>query len=118
MQGPQVDQDVDQGVLVGDGLAVAQPGALDAEFLGLGVDALGGGALLVDFFEDGVVAVELVADACANAGGQGGDAALGPVLMIDGTGFAGRLREDQGAGIAAALVLEAGGTLLRTAANS
>jgi hypothetical protein len=48
VQGAQVDQDLDEGILVDDGPAVALPGALDAKFLGLGIDALGGGALVVD----------------------------------------------------------------------
>jgi len=40
------------GLRIGHGLAIAQPGALDAEFDGLGVDALGSGALLVDVLVD------------------------------------------------------------------
>ena len=108
VQGTQGEQDVDEGVLVGDGLAVAQPGALDAEFLGLGVDALGGGALLVDVLVDVAVAVDQVADARADAGGHGGDAALGPFLVLGRTGSAGWLREEQRASVAAAFVFDAG----------
>jgi len=33
VQGTEIDQNVDEGVLIGNGLAVAQPGALDAELL-------------------------------------------------------------------------------------
>ena len=51
LAGAQVDQDVGEGILVGDGLGVAQLGALDAEFDGLAVDAFGGGALFVDGLE-------------------------------------------------------------------
>ena len=53
-KGAQVDQDVDQGVLVEDGLSIADLGPLDAEFLGPGVDAFGGHTLLVDI----IVAVD------------------------------------------------------------
>ena len=108
MQGTQVDQHVDERILVGDGLTVTQPGALDAQFFSLGVDALGGGALLVDVLVDGTVAVDLVADASPDAGGQGGDAALGPFLVLDGARFAGGLGKDEGTGVAAALVFDAG----------
>jgi len=52
VESAEVNQDVGQGVLIGHGLAIAQPGALDAEFDGLGVDALGSGALLVDVLVD------------------------------------------------------------------
>lgn len=111
LPGPQVDQDVDEGVLVGDGLAVAQPGTLDAQFLGLAVDALGGGPLLVDCLVYGAVAVELIANAGADAGGQCGHAAtFGPVLVANGTDASRDYRERQGADVTATLVLEAGGT--------
>ena len=48
LQEAQVDQDVDQGVEVSDGGAVADVRALDAEGDGLAVDAFDGGALVVD----------------------------------------------------------------------
>jgi len=64
LQGAQVDQHVDERVLVGDGLAVAQLGARDTQRDGLGVDALGGGALLVDVLIDVTVTVEIVANVC------------------------------------------------------
>ncbi len=85
VQGAQVDQDIDEGILVGNGLAVAQPGALDAKLLGLGVDALGGGTLVVDFLVDVAIAVDLVAGARADTGGyRGGTALFGPNLVVDG----------------------------------
>ncbi len=40
MQGTGVDEDVDEGILVGDGLLIAEFRAFDAELDGLGVDAL------------------------------------------------------------------------------
>ena len=56
----KVVEDVDQGVLVGDGLSIADLGPLDAEFLGPGVDACGGHTLLVDVLVDFIVAVDRV----------------------------------------------------------
>jgi hypothetical protein len=48
LQEAEVDENVDQRVAVGDGLLVAEVGAFDAQRDGLAVNALGGGALLVD----------------------------------------------------------------------
>ena len=65
MQSAQVDQHVDERVLVRDGLAIAQPRPLDAQRLGLGVDALGGGAragaAFVDLLVDRALAVDRMA---------------------------------------------------------
>ena len=41
-------RDVDEGIQVGDGSAVAELGTFDTQRLGLGVDALGGRALIVE----------------------------------------------------------------------
>ena len=107
MEGTEVDEDVDEGVEVSDGLAITQLGALNAQFDGLAVDPLGGGALFVELLVSLAGAVEFVASACAWAEGQGGDAAaLGPVLVVDGAGLARRLWIAQGAGIATAGVGE------------
>jgi len=106
LQGAEVDQHVDEGVAVGDSRAVTQFGAFDAQFHRLAVDALGGGALLVDLFVGRVLAVELVAQACSGAGGEGrGAAALGRLLVVAGTRLSRFLGEKQWAGVAAALVL-------------
>ena len=59
-KGAQVDQDVDQRVLVGDSLSMADHGPLDAEFPGPGVDPFGGHALLVDVLVDIIVALDRV----------------------------------------------------------
>jgi hypothetical protein len=61
LEGVQINQDVGQGVLVGDGIAIAQLGALDPEFHRLAVDAFGGSALLINFLVGFAFAVELVA---------------------------------------------------------
>ena len=70
VQGPQVDQDVDERVLIDDGLAVAQPGALNTKRLGLGVDAFGGGPLFVNILVDLAIAVELVSVAVTAGGAR------------------------------------------------
>ena len=71
LEGVQINQDVSQGVLVGDGVAVAQLRALDPEFHRLAVDAFGGSALLVDLFVGFAFSVKLVAQLGAWAGGDG-----------------------------------------------
>ena len=48
LQSPQVDQDVDQGVLVDDRTLAPQAGPLDTKLDGLAVGTLVGGALFVD----------------------------------------------------------------------
>ncbi len=53
-----VDDDVGQRVKGADGVRVADLGALDAAGFGLSVDALGAGALAVDVFVGGGIAVE------------------------------------------------------------
>lgn len=69
-QGMQVDEQIDQGVKVGDRAPIAQTRALDTQGDGLGIDALGGGALGVHGLVVGAAAVELVAQARAGAGSQ------------------------------------------------
>lgn len=109
MQGAQVEEDVDQRVLVGNGLPVAQFGALDAQFDGLAVDAFVRRALLVDLLVSFSLAVELVADASANAGGDGGGAAdLGPAFVVDGAMLTRLFGEEQGADVAPAWVVDEG----------
>jgi hypothetical protein len=93
MQGAQVDNHVDQGVLVGDGVGVAQVRRLDAEGKGLAVDSFSCAALVVELLVGDTLSVQLVADASADTGGNGGEAALlVPVGMVDGAVFTGRRR--------------------------
>ena len=54
----EVDQDVDEGVEIGDGSAVADVRALDAESNGLGVDAFDSRALVEDMLVGVAAAVE------------------------------------------------------------
>ena len=48
LQEAQVDEGVDQGILVGDGGAIAEMRPFDAEGERLGVDALVGGPLAIE----------------------------------------------------------------------
>ena len=95
MPAAQSDQHVDQRAEVGDGLTVAELGPFDAEFFGLGVDAFGGGALLVDLLVGVAVAVELLEYTRHDAGGHDGAIALGPLRVIGRTDLTGGLRVEQ-----------------------
>ncbi len=110
LEGMQVYQHVDQGIVIGDGCAVAQLGTLDTQNHGLTIESLTGGALLVDVLVDGAVTVELIPDASADAGGKSGrTAAFGPVLVTNRAGAGRDFREAQRADVAATFVFEAGG---------
>lgn len=96
--------------MVGDRLAVAQTRTFDAQFFGQGVDAFGGGTLAVDLLVGVTLPMESAAQAGADAGGQGGSAAiLEEILVIDGADLAGGFGEEQWAGIALALMLDQAG---------
>lgn len=96
----EIDQDIDQGVVVGDRRLVAQFGPLDAQGFGLTEDAFGGCALPVKPFVILTLTVELVTDTGAGRGAQGNDAAaFGPFSVVDGTGLIGRQRMNQRASI-------------------
>ena len=93
LKGAQVEQDVDQGVEIGYGGAVAQLGMLDTETERLAEEAFGGGVLGIDRWLGFGVAIELQAETCAETGGQRDDAAaLGPVGICHRRGINGRLR--------------------------
>ena len=80
----EIDEDVGEGILVGDGAAIAQFGAFDTKFFGLRVDAFGGGALFVDFFVFFALAVKLVTDASAVGGVESGlTATFGKIFVFD-----------------------------------
>ena len=92
----QVDQHVDQGIEIGNRRTVADMGTLNAKRFGLAVDALNGGALLVDILVGLAVAIQGVAKSSADAGGHhGGAALLGPVLVVSGAGISGLLGKAQ-----------------------
>src|SRR5581483_12258677 len=48
LKGAHIDNQIDQGVQVGNGSTIANPGTLNAEFLGLAIDAFASGTLGVD----------------------------------------------------------------------
>ena len=89
LQETQVDQEVDQRVVIGDGWAVAQMRTFDAEGHRLRVDALDGGALSIDGLVFLAVTVEGVAQASADTGGHHrGAAAASGIDVVDRTGDA------------------------------
>jgi len=59
----EIDEDVDQGVVVGNGLAVAEFGTFDSEGFGLGIDRFAGGTLDIELLAGIRVAIKLVAKA-------------------------------------------------------
>jgi len=101
----EIEEQVDQGVAVGDGLTIAQLGPLDAQLDRLGVDAFAGRALAIHRLVLGAVAVKFVTGASAGGSGERGEAALlGRVLVLDGAELASGLGKEQGTGIASAFV--------------
>jgi hypothetical protein len=76
LQATQVNQDIEQRVLVGDGPLVAQFGTFNAQVEGLAVDAFASGALFVKLFVLITVAIQFVTHTIAKTSGQSGDAAL------------------------------------------
>ena len=110
MKGTEVNEDVDEGVTIGNGVVVPKFGSLNAEGFGLRIDAFGGSALVVELLVRLALAVELVTDASASSSGHGSDtAASGPLFVIDGTRLVIGLGEEEGTGIATGLVLDEGG---------
>lgn len=109
----QIDQDVDESIEIGDGLAIADMRALDPQGFGLAVDTLGGGALFVNVFVALAVAIQGVAQARANAGGhRDGAALLGPVFVVDRAGICRRLRIAQRTAILSTFMFnDAGGAV-------
>jgi hypothetical protein len=113
LQEAQVDQDIDQRVLVGDGGAVAQMWPLDAQGHRLRIDPLNGGALAIEGFVQLAVAVERVTQARADTDRHhGGAALLLGVGMMKGTAFlSGRLLAEGTHLLAALMFHEAGGAI-------
>lgn len=76
LQGAQVEQDIDQGIDIGDGLPISDFRTFDAQLHGLTVDPFAGGSLLVDPFVGVTVSVKLIAEASASTGSHGGGTGL------------------------------------------
>ena len=85
----QIDEQIDQRVLIGNGGAIPQMRSFDAEVDSLRVDPFDGSALPIALFVKFAVTVEGVAKARADAGGHHRrTAALLPVGMMDRAGLA------------------------------
>ena len=105
VQEAEIDEQINEGVLVSDGFAIAKNGTLNAEGFGLGIDTLDGGALVVYTFVKIAVAVESVAEACTDRGRHHGRAATGlPELVMSRASIRSSLRMKQWTDIFAALV--------------
>ncbi len=110
----QINQHIHQRIEVGNARPIPNLGSLDAQFDGLAVDTLGGRALLEDGLVVVTVAVELVANACANARGHGRvAAACVPMWISTRTGLADRLREVERASVAAHFMRDQAGLALK-----
>ena len=88
LHGAQVDEDVRQGVAVGNGGLVAQLGSLDTQGNCLAEDPLDSGALFVDLLVGIAFPVQLVANTSAGEHGHGELAApFGPARVVDWAGL-------------------------------
>ena len=68
-QGAQIDQDIDKGVLIGDGTLVAQVWPLNAEGNGLAVNPFHGAALIIEALKGNTLAVKFMASTGPDTGG-------------------------------------------------
>ena len=69
LEGVQVNQDISQGIVIGDGSSVTEFWSLNAERHRLTVNSLGGGALSVNSFVFLAVPIQLITQARAGTGG-------------------------------------------------
>ena len=72
LEGPEIDHDVDERIVIDNGLPIAQFGALDPQVDGLRIDPFRGGALSIHVFVRGTLPVKLSTDPGADTGGDGG----------------------------------------------
>ena len=101
LPGSQIKQDIDEGIEVGNGLLVAELGPLNTQLDSQGVDAFGGGALVVELLEAVAVAVELVAEPSPRREPHGQEAAaFGPLFVMNRTSLVSGLRPAKGATVA------------------
>lgn len=97
---------VDEDVVIGDGMAIPQMRALDAERDGLAVDALDGGAFPIQGFVEVALAVKLVAEPCPDASEHHGRMpTFFPLRVADGARLAGGLKKEQRTNVLAAFML-------------
>ena len=114
MKCAQIDEGIDQGILISDGLVVAEFRAFDAQGLGLRIDAFSSGSLFENLLVLVRLTVKLVAQASANGGRQGRNTTtLVPILVVNRATLTGWLREKQGASIATFLMFDEAGFRLK-----
>ena len=102
LKGPEIDDDRDQRILIGNGVTVSDFRSLNAQCPRLRIHPFGGGTLFGDRFVGCTMPVQLMAQAGADTGGHGGDtAAFFPIFMGKRAGCPCRCRILKGAGIAA-----------------
>ena len=86
LQATQINQHINEGVLVGNGVLVAETWSLNTQFDSLLVDALGSGTLFIDVLIEWMVVVNLVTQSCARTGRDTmGASAFRPVLVLNRT---------------------------------
>jgi hypothetical protein len=95
LEGVQIDQNVSQGIVIGDGKAIAEFGALEPKMDRLTVDAFSGGAVLdamekaaIDYaIEQGVIIVASAGN--RGTAGMGYPGAYEPVISVAASGWLG-----------------------------
>ena len=86
MQGAEIDEDIDQGVAINNGLTVAKFRAFNSEGFSLGIDAFIGGTLVVETFISLRMTVKLITDTSPDSGRHRGQAAsLEPIFVVNRT---------------------------------
>jgi hypothetical protein len=110
MVSAEVDEDIDEGVEIGNGLLITELWSLNTEGFSLRVDTLGAGALFAKVLVRGSVPVELIAETRSDGSRHSGQTApLGPRLVANGTGLTGGVRMKEGATVATPLMFDQGG---------
>lgn len=110
MESAEVDEDINEGVEIGNRLVIAEFGTFDTQSFGLRIDTLSDRAIIVNRFEGIGVAVELVTEASANGGGHGGETTpFRPLLVVDRARLTGGNRMKERAGIPTSLVFDQSG---------
>ena len=103
--GAKVNEHIDKGVPVGDGVPVAKLGAFNTQVDCLREDTFDGRPLFIELLVSLSVTVQLEPNARTDAGWHGHDTTtLGPTVMVNGAGAAGGLRVEQGTSIATTLM--------------
>ena len=89
LERPEIDHNIDERIVVGNRLPIAQSGTFNSQVHRLRVDPFCGRALLVDRFIRRALAIQLMPQPCSDAGWEGRRTAtftFGPVFVPNGTG--------------------------------